>query len=176
MAAGNEKIIAIFGSGKTPEDDPVFEFAESIGRALASAGFTIINGGYNGTMLASAKGATSVGGKVTGVTCTAFGRSGANKYVTDEISTNTLLERLNTLIDTADAYVVLPGGTGTLLELAHIWEFKNKRFADPAKPIIIAGSFWKPLLDILESIDPGCSYCVLTVETPEEIVEVCEKL
>ncbi len=167
----NNKIVAIFGSGKTGENDESFRLAEQIGKALAKVGFTIANGGYDGTMLASARGAAFVGGDVIGVICSAFGRCGANEYATEVVRTDSLEERLKTLVDMADAYVVLPGGTGTLLELAYVWEFKNKGFLDAGKPIVIAGNFFQPLIDLLEKIDPGCSASVEIADTTDEVVD-----
>ena len=89
-----EKIVAIFGAGNVDSGDKVYQLAEKLGRLLAEAGFTIINGGYGGTMLAAAKGAASVGGKTIGVTCSAFKQSKANKYINQEIVTGSLEERL----------------------------------------------------------------------------------
>jgi hypothetical protein len=135
----------------------------------------IANGGYGGTMLASAKGANQAGGKVIGVTCSAFRRSTANEYVTSRIVTDSLEERLSRLIELGDAYIVLPGGTGTLLELAHVWELKNKRFAGADKPIIIAGRFWKGLLELIAGTDPDSIRYVETAENPVQVMEILNR-
>jgi uncharacterized protein (TIGR00730 family) len=119
------KTVSVFGTSKAMPGEAVFAMAEELGRMLAENGFTVANGGYGGTMLAGAKGAASVGGRVIGVTCTAFKRGRANEYITEEISTSCLSERLAKLIELGDAYIVLPGGTGTLLELADVWEHKE---------------------------------------------------
>ncbi len=126
-------------------------------------------------MLASAHGANSRGGETVGVTCSKFGRSGANEYISKEIRTKSLQERLETLVNSADAYVVLPGGTGTLLELGHIWEFKNKHFLNESKPIIILGGFWKPLVEMITSIDSESADHVTLVQTAEEVVGILNK-
>ncbi len=120
-----EKIVTIFGTSKAKLADPAFALALEMGRLLARAGFTVANGGYGGTMLAAAKGAAEAGGQVIGVTCSAFRSSKANEYVTREIVTDSLDKRLDKLIELGQAYVALPGGTGTLLELAKVWELKN---------------------------------------------------
>lgn len=165
-----KKVITIFGTSKAKPGDVVFELAESIGRLLAENGFTIANGGYGGTMLAAGKGARAAGGSVIGVTCTAFKRGKANESVTEEISTDCLTNRLAKLIELGDAYIVLPGGTGTLLELADVWEHKNKGFANADKPIILVGAFWEPLVAMMGQADPGCRSCVHQVETADEAV------
>ena len=167
----NSKIVTVFGTSKASHDDAVFELAESLGQLLAENGFNLANGGYSGTMLATAKGATAGGGCVIGVTCTAFKRGRANEYVTKEISTNSLTERLAKLIELGDAYIVLPGGTGTLLELADVWEHKNKGFSNAAKPIILVGSFWKPLLAMMAAADVNSVGHVEYAETAENVIE-----
>jgi hypothetical protein len=161
----------VFGTSKIKAGDAAFAMAESLGRMLAECGFTIANGGYGGTMLAGAKGASAAGGRVIGVTCTAFQRSGANEYVTEEISTDCLEARLAKLIELGDAFVVLPGGTGTLLELADVWEHKNKGFANADKPIILIGAFWRPLVDMMAAADTGSVHSVVCVQTAEAAVE-----
>ena len=170
-----EIVVSVFGSGRVRPGDPVYGLAEHVGRALAQAGFVIANGGYRGVMEASAQGAAQAGGTVIGVTCSAFKNSAANEFVTREVVTGSLTERLDTLVQLGRAYVVLPGGTGTLLELATVWELKNKRFLDQAKPIVLAGGFWEPLVDLVARDDPTCAKSVVLAETPEEVAEWIEK-
>ena len=166
-----KKIITVFGTSKAAEGDAVFESAKSLGRLLAKNGFTIANGGYGGTMLAAAKGAAETGGEVVGVTCTAFKRSRANEYVSKEISTHCLSERLAKLIELGDAYIVLAGGTGTLLELADVWEHKNKGFTNADKPIILVGAFWRPLTSMMATADPDNARHIVCTATAEEAVD-----
>lgn len=168
----DEKIVTIFGTGRARPGDSVFALAHETGRLLAKAGFTIANGGYGGTMSAAAKGAAEAGGKIIGVTCSAFGSGKANEYVTREIITKSLDKRLDTLIKLGQAYVVLPGGTGTLLELAKVWELKNKGFLEAAKPIILVGGFWKPLIELIAIDDPDSSRHVKQVDEPKQVVEM----
>lgn len=168
------KIVTVFGSGNVNEGDAVFDMALTLGRRLAKAGFTLANGGYGGTMMAAAKGAASAGGEVIGVTCRAFKRGRVNTYVTDERPTETLSERLAMLIALGDAYIVLPGGTGTLLELAEVWEHKNKGFAD--KPILLLGDFWTPLVEMMTAQDMRCRACVQIVNDAVQAVGVLNEL
>jgi uncharacterized protein (TIGR00730 family) len=167
-----ERIVAIFGAGDVDSGDRIFQLAEELGRLLAEAGFTIVNGGCGGIMLASAKGAASVGGKTIGVTCTAFGRSGANRYTVEEIETGSLEERLQTLVKLGQAYIVLPGSTGTLLELAMVWELKNKGFINRDKPLILVGGFWKPLVDLIKGCEPESGRCIQQVADAERAAEI----
>jgi uncharacterized protein (TIGR00725 family) len=168
----SKETITIFGTGRAKQDDSNFQLAYEMGKLLAEAGFVIANGGYGGTMLAGAKGAAEAGGEVIGVTCSAFKNSQANEYVSREIVAGSLDERLDTLIKLGQAYIVLPGGTGTLLELAKVWELKNKSFLETDKPIILLGRFWKPLVELVASDDPGSSRYVESVDKPEEAVKL----
>jgi uncharacterized protein (TIGR00730 family) len=167
-----KKIITIFGTGKANPKDSAYMLAYQTGSLLAQTGFTIANGGYGGTMLAAAKGAAEAGGEIIGVTCSAFKGSRANEYVTREIVTRSLDERLDTLIKLGQGYVVLPGGTGTLLELAKVWELKNKGFLKADKPIILVGEFWKPLLDLVVTDDPNSSRYIKCADGPKQAVEM----
>ena len=168
----DNKIVTIFGTSKAKEGDSVFELAQETGMLLAQAGFIIVNGGYGGTMLAAAKGASQAGGEVIGVTCSAFKKSKPNKYITREVVTHSLDERLDTLIELGQAYIVLPGGTGTLLEMAKVWELQNKGFVEKKKHIIIMGDFWNPLIESLAIDDPKCIGFVTIVDNPEQAVEL----
>ena len=166
-----KKIVTIFGTGRAGLGEAAFTLAYETGKVLAQAGFTIANGGYGGTMFAAAKGAAEIGGDVIGVTCSAFKSSKANEYTTREIVTHSLDERLEKPVDLGRAYVVLPGGTGTLLELAKVWELKNKGFRKADRPIILIGGFWKSLVDLVATDDPESRRYVELVDDPRRIVE-----
>ncbi len=168
----DEKTITIFGTGKAKPGDSAYVMAHETGKLLAQAGFTIANGGYGGTMLAAAKGAAQAGGKTIGVTCSAFKRSTANEYINHEIVTNSLDERLDTLIKLGSAFVVLPGGTGTLLELARVWELKNKGFLEAGKPIILVSRFWEMLVDLIATDDPESIRCIHIAAGPNEVKDI----
>ncbi|HTY37092.1 MAG TPA: LOG family protein [Bacteroidota bacterium] len=141
-------VVTIFGSSRPREQEPEYEEARSLGAALAEAGFIVCNGGYGGIMEASARGAKEAGGSTIGVTVSAFTRN-ANPWIDTEIRKNTLVERIEVLVNSAQAYVIVKGGTGTLLELAYVWEFINKGFI-PEKPIVIYGEFWSKVVDSLK--------------------------
>jgi len=168
----SEKTITIFGTGRAKQGDANFQLAYETGKLLAQAGFTIANGGYGGTMLAAAKGAAEAGGTIIGVTCSAFKNNKANEYITREIVTGSLDDRLDMLIKLGQGYVVLPGGTGTLLELAKVWELKNKGFLEADKPIILVGEFWRPLVDLVASGDPDSSRGIKLADEPAQAIRL----
>lgn len=167
-------IVTVFGSSKPPPPSPEYETAHQLGHAIASAGWTLCNGGYGGTMEAAAKGAVEAGGRTIGVTCRAFGRSGPNPYIQQEIQTFYLLVRLDTLVRLGKAYVLLPGGTGTLLELALVWELLSKRLLRRKAPIILLGDHWQPVVETVHRVQPDAaepqvvSSVALAVETLAE--------
>ena len=168
----SDKVVTIFGTSRAGAGDAIFTLAYETGMLLAQAGFTIANGGYGGTMLAAAKGAAEAGGEIIGVTCSAFKSGRANEYVTREIVTGSLDERLETLVKLGQAYILLPGGTGTLLELAKVWELKNKGFLKTDKPIILLGGFWKPLIELIATDDADSSKYVMLADEPKQAVEM----
>jgi uncharacterized protein (TIGR00730 family) len=168
----SEKIVTVFGTARAGAGDAVYQLAYEIGALLAQVGFVIANGGYGGTMLAAAKGAYDAGGKTIGVTCSAFKQSAANEYISREIVTDSLDSRLDTLIKLGQGYVVLPGGTGTLLELAKVWELKNKGFLQKQIPVILVGRFWKPVVDLIVTDDPSSGNYVQLADGPKQVRDI----
>ena len=141
-------MVAVFGSSRPKPGSLAYQTAYELGQALGRAGFQVANGGYGGTMAAVSRGAREQGARVIGVTCRAFGRSGPNQWLDEEICTSDLNERLQRLIGLGAAYLVLPGGTGTLVELALCWELINKGFL-PERPIICLSDYWKAVIDTI---------------------------
>jgi uncharacterized protein (TIGR00730 family) len=142
------KIITVFGSSRPTEGMPDYRFAYEVGRELAQAGFIVCNGGYSGIMEASARGAKEVGGRTIGITFKNTFKKSVNRWIDEEMFQPTLIERMMKLVELGHAYVVLKGGTGTLLEFAAVWEFINKGLLQQ-KPIVIVGDFWKGVVDTL---------------------------
>ncbi|MCX8057686.1 MAG: LOG family protein [Ignavibacteria bacterium] len=141
------KVITIFGSSFPKPGDEEYEFAYKLGKKLGENGFSICNGGFYGTMEATAKGASEVGAKTIGITVGSFDLI-ANKFIQEEIRCKTLFERIEKLISLADGFVVLKGGTGTLLEYSAILELINKNLLD-AKPIAADKEFWTHLTNLM---------------------------
>lgn len=142
-----DTVITVFGSAQPSPGDDAYAEAEHLGFLLAQAGFAVCNGGYGGTMEASAKGANAAGGTAIGVTISALDLT-PNRWLTTVIPMATLVERLQKLLELGDGFVVLRGGTGTLLELALTWEFLTKHLMSP-KPVVCLGTFWTPLVEMM---------------------------
>src|SRR5689334_15334803 len=92
------KNLVIFGGSGYGETDQPFLDAERIGEAVARAGWSVVNGGYGGTMMACSRAARRAGGHVIGVGCTIF-KSPLNEFCSESEMTETLLARLGRLID-----------------------------------------------------------------------------
>jgi len=142
-----QKTITVFGSSKPDETDEQYKLAYELGVLLAKNGFDVCTGGFFGIMEAVSKGAVENGGEAIGVTVNNWGPDG-NKYLTKEIKCNSLFERINKLIETGNGFVILQGGTGTLLELAAVWELSNKGIMDN-KPIACHSSMWKEITSVM---------------------------
>src|SRR5437016_10827445 len=121
-----EIIVTVFGSSRPGEGSPDYEEACVLGRALAKHGFAVCSGGYGGVMEAVSRGAKQVGGKTYGVTAEFFKSAKLNRWIDVEVRKQTWEERLFELIRIADGFVACKGGTGTLVELAVVWEMLNK--------------------------------------------------
>jgi uncharacterized protein (TIGR00730 family) len=168
------KVITIFGSSRPREGDEEYHIAYEVGKQLSLAGFTICNGGFGGIMEASARGAKDAGGKAIGVTFDIKGRT-ANQWIDENIYIPDLIGRMMKLVELGDAYVVLKGGTGTLLELAAVWEYINKGLL-AQKPIVIVGEFWSGVVGTLskEVLWEGAGDCtkfIQQVSSPEECAD-----
>lgn len=137
------KNITVFGGSRpTPSD---YEQAALLGQLLGQAGFNVLTGGYIGTMEAVSRTAAQAGAHVIGVTCDqieAWRPVRPNEWITEERRYSTLRQRLYALIEQCDAAIALPGGPGTLTEIAMMW---NHLVTDsiPTKPLILIGSGWK---------------------------------
>ena len=163
--------IAVFGSSTVQPHEPAWTQARELGAALARAGADVVTGGYGGAMAACSQGAHDAGGHVVGVTVDLFeSRGGANRWVRERVHTATLYERLETLVETASGFVVLPGSLGTLTELFLTWTLLSVD-AREAAPLVLLGDHWSAFLDALRQPDmvrPGLFGFVQLARDPAE--------
>jgi uncharacterized protein (TIGR00725 family) len=141
--------VSVFGGSQSREGTPAYEEARKLGELLARNGHVVLNGGYIGTMEAVSRGAAEAGGHVIGVTCEEiekWRKVGANRWVKEERREKSLVERLQTLINECDAAIAMPGGPGTLTEIALTWNLmivESRR----RSPLILVGSGWQSTFD-----------------------------
>jgi uncharacterized protein (TIGR00725 family) len=171
--------ITVFGSSKPREGSREYKVAYEVGRLVAESGFELCNGGYGGTMEAGAHGAKDAGGITIGVVTEFFSMNG-NPYIDRKIVVKTLGGRLLKLLELGDAYVVLRGGTGTLVELATAWEYMNKHVIEE-KPIIVVGNFWSKVVHTLKKElawegKKSATRYVTIVRSPRQCVDLLKKV
>jgi uncharacterized protein (TIGR00730 family) len=143
VSAGPSVISVFGGSGVQPGTVPYRE-AEATGRAIAQAGLAVATGGYIGAMEAVSRGAAEAGGRVIGVTCDQIERwrpIRPNPWVQQEIRHPTLRERAYGLIEIGAALIALPGGVGTLSEVALAWSLLQTGEIGP-RPVVLIGDGW----------------------------------
>lgn len=149
-----EFIVTVFGSSRPREGDADYKEARQLGRALAEHGFAVCSGGYGGVMEAVSRGAKEAGGRTYGVTAEFFKGAKLNAWIDHEVKVKTWQERLFELIRRGDGFVACKGGTGTLVELAVVWEMLNKSVMN-GKPFAVLGDFWRPILERVREVELG---------------------
>jgi uncharacterized protein (TIGR00730 family) len=141
--------ISVFGSARVGPDDPMYQAAEAFGQAAVAAGFSIVTGGGPGIMEAANKGASEAGGVSVGCNIELPLEQELNPYVNLGIDFRYFFVRKTMFVKYAEAFVVFPGGFGTLDEL-----FEALTLVQTGKilhfPIVLMGSaYWEGLLDWL---------------------------
>lgn len=149
------RIVTVFGSSRPREGDAEYAIARTLGAELAAKGFTVCSGGYGGVMEAVSRGAKEAGGSTLGITASFF-QAKVNRWIDEEIRVKTWQERLFALVRRGHGYVTCQGGTGTLVELAVVWEMINKG-AIARKPLVVLGEFWRPIVERVREVELGHS-------------------
>lgn len=135
--------VTVFGGATPKPSDRDYQAALQLGQLLGAAGHTVLTGGYMGAMEAVSRGASEVGGHVIGVTSReieAWRPGSVNAWVQEELPFESARERLFALIDKCDAAIALPGGAGTLAEIAILWK---QMIISAPRPLILIGPGWQ---------------------------------
>jgi uncharacterized protein (TIGR00730 family) len=150
--------ISVFGGSAPKPQEPAYQEAYKLGQLIAEAGHTVLTGGYIGTMEAVSRGAAEAGGHVIGVTCDeieSWRPVGPNPWIKEEIRLPTLQDRVEKLIKSCDAAFALPGGVGTLAEIAVMWSLIQTQVIT-IRPLILIGPGWEKTFTLL--YDAHASY------------------
>jgi hypothetical protein len=158
--------ITAFGSSRIAPDEPVFADVQQLSSKLARAGWNGLTGGHQGMMSAFSQGIRQGGGHVRGITLERFPTPPDNT-LSEEIRAKDFFERMQVMIEAADAYLVLPGGLGTLAELAMSWDLLAINVLEP-RPLILYGGMWKKIHDQLHNS------LVMSVDHGFELMTICE--
>jgi uncharacterized protein (TIGR00730 family) len=138
-------VISVFGSSAPQPGSAAYQVAYQVGRLLAKRGFNVATGGYGGTMSAVSQGASETGGHAIGVTCDQieqFRPLGPNQWLGEEVRYANLEQRLIHLVRRNEGIIVLPGGIGTLSEMALAWSYLQVGEITP-RPLVLLGEQWR---------------------------------
>ena len=174
--------VTIFGSARTKRTEPDYELARTIGRRLAEAGYAVITGGGPGTMEAANRGCREGGGLSVGCNIELPHEQGMNAYVDLGVEFRYFFARKVMFVKYADAFVILPGGFGTLDEL-----FESLTLIQTGKvrhfPVVLVGrSYWAGLLDWIRgtllargAIEEADLALVQITDDPDEVVKIIRR-
>jgi uncharacterized protein (TIGR00730 family) len=139
--------VSIFGSARTPVDDPWYAKAEQTARLLSDAGFSVVSGGGPGIMEAANKGAHAGKSPSVGVNISLAHEQKPNEFQDISLNFRHFFARKVMFVKYASAYVVLPGGFGTLDELAEILTLVQTGKSRTIPIILVGSGFWQGLID-----------------------------
>lgn len=174
--------VTVFGSARTTEDSPYYQLARKIGARMAEMGFTVMTGGGPGIMEAANRGAKDANGYSIGCNIVLPMEQHPNAYLDEFIDFNYFFVRKMMLMKYSYAFVMLPGGFGTLDEA-----FETMTLIQTEKildfPLIFSGvEYWKPLMQFIEdrllssqAIDPEDLARIHLTDDPDEIASIITK-
>jgi hypothetical protein len=139
--------ISVFGSARTPREDPEYLLAERLGAALVEAGFAVITGGGPGAMEAANKGASQAGGVSVGLGIELPFEQGINQWVDLAVNFRYFFARKTMFVKYAQGFAVLPGGFGTLDELFEALVLVQTHKVTSFPIVLLGRSYWQGLLD-----------------------------
>lgn len=170
--------VSIFGSARTPRDHIYYALAEDIARKLSDAGFSVVSGGGPGIMEAVNKGAFAGKSPSIGLNILLPNEQSGNQYQDISLSFRHFFSRKVMFVKYASAYVVLPGGFGTIDELAEILTLVQTGKTRRIPIVLVNKTFWQGLIDWFEktlvtekTIDGSDMQLFAVVDTAEEVVE-----
>jgi len=150
--SGVEPAVTIYGSARVRPGDELYVKTEEIARRLGKLGFTVITGGGPGIMEAANKGALAARAKSIGLNIELPEEQICNTYTTKSITFHHFFVRKVMLVKYALAFVIMPGGLGTLDELSEVLTLMQTRKIKPFPVILFDSAYWKGLLDWLRSV------------------------
>lgn len=170
--------VSIFGSARTPPGHPYYKLAEDIGRQLSDAGFSVISGGGPGIMEAVNKGAFAGRSLSVGLNIQLPHEQSTNRYQDVSQTFRHFFARKVMFVKFACAYVVLPGGYGTLDELGEVLTLVQTRKIRSIPVIMVQRSYWQGLIDWIGDrmvsegmIDANDLNLMQLIDEPEGVVE-----
>jgi uncharacterized protein (TIGR00730 family) len=174
--------VSIFGSARLKPSHPWYKLSEDTAAILSKAGFSVVTGGGPGVMEAANKGAKKGKGHSVGLNIVLPNEECANDYQDISIRFRHFFTRKVMFVKYASAYVVMPGGFGTLDEIAEILALIQTGKTRKIPIVLVVKSFWKDLIKWFDSqlvkenmIDKEDLALYSVVDTPEEVLKVIQK-
>ncbi len=171
--------VSVFGSTRIGPDDPAYATAEQIGRLLVQHGYAVMTGGGPGAMEAANKGAYEAGGVSVGLNIELPLQQVPNRYLTKLVNFQHFFVRKVMFVKHAIAFVILPGGYGTLDELFESVMLIQTQKIKPFPVILVGTEYWKGLMDWLRDpvmeegkIVPDDLSMLKIARSPEEVVQL----
>ena len=144
--------VTVFGSARFPESHPYYELARKVGSALARMGFTVMTGGGPGIMEAANRGAREAGGPSVGCNIVLPTEQKLNPYLDTYVTFRYFFVRTVMLVKYSYAFVVMPGGVGTMDELFEAVTLIQNRKIESFPVVLFGRDYWKPLVAFLEEM------------------------
>jgi len=180
--AGIEPAVTIYGSSRLGVEDELYAETEEIAYRLGQLGFSIVTGGGPGVMEAANKGAQKAGVTSVGLNISLPEEQVCNTYATRSITFNHFFTRKVMLVKYAVAFVIMPGGLGTLDEVTEVLTLIQTHKIKPFPVVLFKSEFWKGFLGWLRSsvlarkyISEGDFDLLRVLDRPEEVVEAIRK-
>ena len=174
--------VSIFGSSRAQPEDEIYRKAELIGQLLAENGFGVITGGGPGVMEAANKGAALAGGKSIGLNIQIPLEQEPNPYTNIKLNFRYFFVRKVMFVKYAVAYIILPGGFGTMDELFESLTLIQTQRIRPFPVILVGSQYWEGLVNWIKEpvlkegkISPGDLDILQLIDDPEEIVKTIKK-
>jgi uncharacterized protein (TIGR00730 family) len=174
--------VSIFGSARTTPDDPVYKTAEKLAAMLVKNRFAVITGGGGGVMEAANKGASKAGGRSIGLNIVLPREQKPNHYSNMKVEFNYFFIRKVMFVKYASAYIIMPGGLGTLDELFEAATLVQTQRIKPFPIILVGSDYWSGLMDWIRNhmlktskLCPEDMDIFQIIDSPEEIVKTIKK-
>jgi uncharacterized protein (TIGR00730 family) len=175
--------VSIFGSARIPPEDPVYQKTVEISRLFAEHNFAVITGGGGGVMEAANKGAFEAGGTSVGLNIVLPHEQAPNPYANIQVEFHYFFIRKVMFVKYAQAYVIMPGGFGTLDELFEAVTLIQTKRIRPLPVILVGSDYWKGLKEWIEArllsekrISAEDVEILQILDDPEEIVKTVQRI
>ena len=174
--------VSIFGSARTKPDNPYYKKAVKIGKLLTKEGFGVITGGGPGIMEAGNKGAFNNGGTSVGLNINLPFEQNNNQWIDRDkvLNHGYFFVRKVMFVKYAQAFVVLPGGFGTLDEMFEVLTLIQTKKITPVPVILVGTEFWaglkswikETMLEQYGNVSPKDLDLLPTVDSPKDVIEI----